>query len=63
MLTEDGIRIAAFYAKVYNRMLLPFTAANQPRAPPELRNRVVTVTCHLDRYATRIRLPHAPREN
>jgi hypothetical protein len=36
-LTGDGIRIAVFYTKVYNRLLVPLTAANQPQAPPELR--------------------------
>jgi hypothetical protein len=33
-LTEDGIRIAVFYTKIYNRMLVPLTAANQPQAHP-----------------------------
>ena len=33
-LTPDGIRIAVFYTKTYNRMLVPLTAANQPQAPP-----------------------------
>jgi len=36
-LTEDGIRIAVFYTKIYNRLLVPLTAANQPQAPPSLR--------------------------
>jgi hypothetical protein len=31
VLTADGIRIAVFYVKVYNRLLVPLTAANQPR--------------------------------
>lgn len=30
----DGIRIAIFYAKIYNRMLIPLTAANQPKPRP-----------------------------
>jgi hypothetical protein len=34
LLTDDGIRIAIFYTKIYNRMLIPLTAANQPQAPP-----------------------------
>jgi len=33
-LTEDGIRIAVFYTKIYNRLLVPLTAANQAQAPP-----------------------------
>ena len=32
MLTVDGIRIAVFYTKIYNRLLVPLTAANQPQA-------------------------------
>ena len=31
MLTEDGIRIAVFYTKIYNRILVPFTAATSPK--------------------------------
>lgn len=31
-LTADGIRIAVFYTKLYNRLLL-LTAADQPQAP------------------------------
>jgi predicted MarR family transcription regulator len=34
MLTDDGIRIAVFYTKIYNRMLIPLTAANQPKPHP-----------------------------
>jgi hypothetical protein len=37
VLTADGVRIAVFYTKVYNRLLLPLTAADQAQAPPELR--------------------------
>jgi hypothetical protein len=33
-LTPEGIRIAVFYTKIHNRMLVPLTAANQPQAPP-----------------------------
>jgi len=58
-LTEDGIRIAVFYTKVYNRLLLPLTAANQPQAPPELRAALATITRHVDDYANRARMPHA----
>ena len=31
-LTEDGIRIAVFHTKVYNRLLVPLTAADQAQA-------------------------------
>src|SRR6266567_1428482 len=56
-LTEDGIRIAVFYTKVYNRLLVPLTAANQPQAPPELRAALSAITRHVDDYADRARLP------
>lgn len=59
LLTPDGIRIAIFYTKVYQRLLVPLTAADQPQAPPELRAALATITQHVDRYATRARLPQA----
>ena len=34
MLTDDGVRIAVFYTKIYNRLLIPLTAADQPQAHP-----------------------------
>jgi hypothetical protein len=58
-LTADGIRIAVFYTKIYNRLLVPLTAANQAQAPPELRAALATITRHVDHYATRARLPRA----
>ena len=58
-LTADGIRIAVFYTKLYNRLLVPLTAADQPQAPPELRAALTTITRHVDDYATRARLPQA----
>src|SRR5690349_7128799 len=57
VLTDDGIRIAVFYTKIYNRLLGPVTAANQPRAPPELRAALAALTRHVDDYANRARLP------
>jgi predicted MarR family transcription regulator len=59
MLTDDGIRITIFYTKIYNRMLIPLTAANQPQAPPDLRNALATITRHVDQYAAQARLPRA----
>ena len=59
VLTDDGIRIAVFYTKVYNRLLVPLTAANQPQAPPSLRADLSTITRHVDDYANRARLPRA----
>jgi hypothetical protein len=59
LLTDDGIRIAVFYTKIYNRMLTPLTAANQPQAPPELQAALTTITHHVNQYATQARLPPA----
>jgi hypothetical protein len=59
VLTADGVRIAVFYTKVYNRLLVPLTAADQPRAPPELRTALATITRHVDHYADAARLPCA----
>jgi hypothetical protein len=59
VLTEDGIRIAVFYTKIYNRLLVPLTAANQPQAPPELRAALRTIDQHIDGYITRARLSSA----
>ena len=59
VLTADGIRIAVFYTKIYNRLLVPLTAANQPQAPPDLRAALAAITRHVDDYATRARLPRA----
>ena len=58
-LTSDGIRIAAFYTKVYNRFLVPLTAADQGQAPPGLRAALSAITRHVDDYANRARLPRA----
>jgi hypothetical protein len=38
VLTGDGQRFAIFYTKVYNRLLTPLMAADQPPAPLELRH-------------------------
>jgi len=54
--TSDGIRIAVFHTKVYNRLLVPLTAANQAQAPPELRAALATITRHADDYTSRARL-------
>ena len=59
MLTADGVRIAVFYTKVYNRLLVPLTAADQAQAPPELRTALAAITRHVDDYANRARMPHA----
>lgn len=57
VLTEDGIRIAVFYTKIYNRLLVPLTAANQPQALWELRAALLAITRHVDDYVHRAHLP------
>jgi hypothetical protein len=59
VLTAEGIRIAVFYTKTCNRLLVPLTAADQPPARPELRAALAAITRHVDDYANRARLPRA----
>jgi hypothetical protein len=59
LITDDGIRIAVFYTKIYNRLLVPLTAADQPQAPPELRQALRTLDRHVDGYIDRARLTPA----
>jgi hypothetical protein len=63
VLTADGVRIAVFYAKACNRLLLPLTAADQPQAPPELGAALKPITACVDNYAAQARLPPRHREN
>jgi hypothetical protein len=56
LITDDGIRIAVFYTKIYNRLLVPLTAADQPQAPPELRQALRALDRHIDGYIDRARL-------
>jgi predicted MarR family transcription regulator len=58
-LTSDGIRIAIFYTKLHNRLLVPLTAADQPQAPPELRQALRTLDHHVDNYIHQARLKPA----
>ncbi len=58
-LTSDGIRIAVFYTKVHNRLLMPLTAADQAQAPPELRQALRTLDRHVESYIDRARLKAA----
>lgn len=52
----EGIRIAVFYTKIYNRLLVPLTAADQSQAPPQLRQALRTLDHHVDSYTNRARL-------
>ncbi|MCW3820835.1 hypothetical protein ONA91_41085 [Micromonospora sp. DR5-3] len=58
-LTPDGLRFAIFYTKVHNRILTPLLAADQPPAPPPLRQALRTIDQHLNDQLTRARLPAA----
>jgi hypothetical protein len=58
-LTSDGIRIAIFYTKLYNRLLIPLTAADQPQAPRELQQTLRALDRHIDNYIDRARLKPA----
>jgi len=58
-LTPDGLRIAIFYTKIHDRMLVPLTAANTPPAPAELRHALTVIDDHIGTYRTRARLPAA----
>ncbi|WP_199730321.1 hypothetical protein [Amycolatopsis panacis] len=60
VLTDNGIRIAVFYTKIYNRLLIPLTAADQPQAPPPLRQALRTLNHHVDDYINHARLKPAP---
>jgi hypothetical protein len=57
VLTAEGIRIAVFYTKVYNQLLVPLTAADQPQVPPQLRAALKTITACVGHYAAQARLP------
>jgi predicted MarR family transcription regulator len=56
VVTDDGIRISIFYNKLYHRLLVPLTAADQPQAPPELRAALSTIGRHVDTYTANARL-------
>jgi hypothetical protein len=52
VLTPDGIKFAVFYTKLHNRLLRPLMAADQPQAPPDLRQALDTLSRHVDDYIT-----------
>ena len=59
VLTPDGQRLAIFYTKLHNRLLRPLAAADQPQAPPALRQALAVIDHHVDDYITRARLKPA----
>lgn len=58
-LTPDGQRLAIFYTKLNNRLLRPLLAADQPQAPPDLRQALAAIDHHVDDYIARARLKTA----
>ena len=57
VLTPDGQRVAIFYTKVYNRLLRPLAAANDPPAPLPLRQALRAIDRHVADYITEARMP------
>ncbi len=58
-LTPDGTRFAVFYTKLHNRLLRPLLAADQPQAPPDLRQALRAIDQHVDHYISRAGLGKA----
>jgi hypothetical protein len=59
VLTPDGIRVAIFYTKVYNRLLRPLLTADHPPAAPQLRQALRVIDTHVVTSIDRARLPRA----
>lgn len=55
-ITDDGLRFAVFYIKVHDRVLIPLLAADQPPAPPEIRQTLDTLARHTDHSIALARL-------
>jgi hypothetical protein len=50
-----------FYTKINNRLLRPLLAADQPQAPPGLRQALATIDHHVTDYIAQARpAPAAP---
>jgi hypothetical protein len=59
VLTPEGQRLAIFYTKLCNRLLRPLAAADQPQAPPGLRQALAVIDRHVEDYIARARLKPA----
>ena len=59
VLTPDGIKFVVFYTKLHNRLLRPLMAADQPKAPPDLRQALHVIDQHVDASIIRARLGKA----
>ena len=58
-LTEDGIRVAIFYTKLYRRLLRPLLAVDQPPADSQLRQALRVIDAHVVTAIDRARIPRA----
>jgi hypothetical protein len=58
-ITPDGQRVAVFYTKLHNRLLVPLLAADRPPAPPEVRQALRVLDQHVKAAIDQARLPHA----
>ncbi|HMK62421.1 MAG TPA: hypothetical protein VK386_02280 [Acidimicrobiales bacterium] len=54
--TDVGIRVAIFFTKLQDRLLLPLLDADRPPAPLELRRALSTIDSALEDYVTSARL-------
>lgn len=59
VLTSEGIRVAAFYTKLQNRLLRPLLEANKPPASLEIRRALATLEHSVDEYIKGARLAPA----
>jgi hypothetical protein len=59
ILTRDGLLFAHFYTKVYDHVLRPLMAPDQPNAPPELAAALDTLDQLAARYIAKARVPTA----
>jgi hypothetical protein len=50
--TLQGLRVAAFYTKLGDRVLEPLLAADHPPAPIEVRRALATLDCAVGEYVT-----------
>ena len=51
------LAFAIFYSKVHDRLLRPLLAADQPPAPPPIRNALRTIDIHITKRIDNARLP------
>jgi hypothetical protein len=59
VLTPDGIRVAAFYTKLQNRLLRPLLEADKPPAPLDVRRALATLQRAVNDYIHHARLTPA----